>query len=103
MKTLIATLIMSTLSLNVMAIENLRPELDTAKLGQEMLAQQQQASRAVVLDALSNLKPLALKRFWPMLITYTYDRAMRSSIKPVVCIGSPIGTNRLSPIAAASR
>ena len=60
MKTLIAILIMSILSLNVMAIENLRPELDTAKLGQEMLAQQQQASRAVVLDALSNLKPLAL-------------------------------------------
>ncbi|MCX7134916.1 hypothetical protein [Aeromonas sp.] len=60
MKTLIATLIMSTLSLNVMATENPRPELDTARLGQEMLAQQQEASRSVVLDALSNLKPLAL-------------------------------------------
>ncbi|MCH7349695.1 hypothetical protein [Aeromonas sp. MR7] len=60
MKTLIATLIMSTLSLNVMATENPRPELDTAKLDQVILAQQQEASHAVVLDAISNLKPLAL-------------------------------------------
>ncbi|MFM5086850.1 hypothetical protein [Aeromonas media] len=60
MKTLIATLIMSTLSLNVMANDNPRPELDSAKLAQEMLAQQQQASREVVLDALHNLQPLAL-------------------------------------------
>jgi hypothetical protein len=60
MKTLIATLIMSTLSLNVMATENPRPELDTAQLDQVILTQQQEASRAVVLDALSNLKPLAL-------------------------------------------
>lgn len=60
MKTLIATLIMSTLSLNVMATENPRPELDTAQLDQAILAQQQEASHAVVLDALSNLKPLAL-------------------------------------------
>ncbi|WP_314928095.1 hypothetical protein [Aeromonas piscicola] len=60
MKTLIATLIMSTLSLNVMATENPRPELDTAQLDQVILTQQQEASHAVVLDALSNLKPLAL-------------------------------------------
>ena len=60
MKTLIVTLIMSTLSLNVMATENPRPELDTAQLDQVILTQQQEASRAVVLDALSNLKPLAL-------------------------------------------
>lgn len=60
MKTLIATLIMSTLSLNVMATENPRPELDTAQLDQVILTQQQEASRVVVLDALSNLKPLAL-------------------------------------------
>ncbi|MGE6099683.1 hypothetical protein [Aeromonas salmonicida] len=60
MKTLIPTLIMSTLSLNVMATENPRPELDTAQLDQVILTQQQEASRAVVLDALSNLKPLAL-------------------------------------------
>lgn len=60
MKTLIATLIMSTLSLNVMATENPRPELDTAQLDQVILAQQQEASHAVVLDAISNLKPLAL-------------------------------------------
>ncbi|CAM4077883.1 hypothetical protein MM182_17240 [Aeromonas sp. MR19] len=60
MKTLIATLIMSTLSLNVMATENPRPELDTAQLDQAILAQQQEASHAVVLDAISNLKPLAL-------------------------------------------
>lgn len=60
MKTLIATLIMSTLSLNVMAYDNPRPELDTAQLDQVILTQQQEASRVVVLDALSNLKPLAL-------------------------------------------
>lgn len=60
MKTLIATLILSSLSLNVMANDNPRPELDSAKLAQEMLAQQQQASREVVLDAIHNLKPLAL-------------------------------------------
>jgi hypothetical protein len=60
MKTLIATLIMSTLSLNVMATENPRPELDTAQLDQTILAQQQEASHAVVLDAIRNLKPLAL-------------------------------------------
>lgn len=60
MKTLIATLILSSLSLNVMANDNPRPELNSAKLGQEMLAQQQQASREVVLDAIHNLQPLAL-------------------------------------------
>ncbi|WP_429066694.1 hypothetical protein [Aeromonas bestiarum] len=60
MKTLIATLIMSTLSLNVMAYDNPRPELDTAQLDQAILAQQQEASHAVVLDAIRNLKPLAL-------------------------------------------
>ncbi|MCW0507784.1 hypothetical protein [Aeromonas piscicola] len=60
MKTLIATLLMSTLSLNVMAYDNPRPELDTAQLDQVILTQQQEASRVVVLDALSNLKPLAL-------------------------------------------
>ncbi|MEZ6931462.1 hypothetical protein [Aeromonas sp. S16(2024)] len=60
MKTLIATLILSSLSLNVMANDNPRPELNSAKLAQEMLAQQQQASREVVLDAIHNLQPLAL-------------------------------------------
>ncbi len=60
MKTLIATLILSSLSLNAMANDNPRPELDSAKLAQEMLAQQQQASREVVLDAIHNLQPLAL-------------------------------------------
>ncbi|MBV7416358.1 hypothetical protein [Aeromonas sp. sif2433] len=60
MKTLIAVLMLSTLSLNVMANEIPRPELDTVKLGQEMLAQQQAASYAVVQEALGNLKPLAL-------------------------------------------
>ncbi|MCE9923720.1 hypothetical protein LZ640_04360 [Aeromonas media] len=59
MKTLIATLILSSLSLNVMANDNPRPELDSAKLAQEMRAQQQ-ASHAVVLDAIHNLQPLAL-------------------------------------------
>ncbi|MBL0515158.1 hypothetical protein [Aeromonas media] len=60
MKTLIATLILSSLSLNAMANDNPRPELDSAKLAQEMLAQQQQASQEVVLDAIHNLQPLAL-------------------------------------------
>ena len=60
MKTLIATLILSSLSLNVMANDNPRPELDSAKLAQEMRAQQQQASHAVVLDAIHKLQPLAL-------------------------------------------
>lgn len=60
MKTLIATLIMSTLSLNVMAYDNPRPELDTAQLDRVILVQQQEASHAVVLDAIRNLKPLAL-------------------------------------------
>ena len=36
MKTLIATLILSSLSLNVMANDNPRPELDSAKLAQLM-------------------------------------------------------------------
>ena len=60
MKTLIAVLMLSTLSLNVMANEIPRPELDTVKLGQEMLAQQQAASHAVVQEALGNLNPLVL-------------------------------------------
>ena len=60
MKTLIATLILSSLSLNVMANDNPRPELDSAKLAQEMRTQRQQASHAVVLDAIHNLQPLAL-------------------------------------------
>ncbi|MBV7439363.1 hypothetical protein MNZ22_18645 [Aeromonas encheleia] len=60
MKTLIAVLMLSTLSLNAMANEIPRPELDTVKLGQEMLAQQQAASYTVVQEALGNLKPLAL-------------------------------------------
>ncbi|MDM5123910.1 hypothetical protein [Aeromonas rivipollensis] len=60
MKTLIATLILSSLSLNVMANDNPRPELDSAKLAQEVRAQLQQASHAVVLDAIHNLQPLAL-------------------------------------------
>ncbi|MFQ2293721.1 hypothetical protein ACK323_19670 [Aeromonas enteropelogenes] len=60
MKILIATLIASSLSLNVMADEYPRPELDSVKLEQEILAQQQQASHAVVAEAIHNLKPLAL-------------------------------------------
>jgi hypothetical protein len=60
MKTLIASLIISTLSLNVMAYDNPRPELDTAQLDQVIQVQQQEASHAVVLDAIHNLKPLAL-------------------------------------------
>ncbi|WP_017787847.1 hypothetical protein [Aeromonas dhakensis] len=60
MKILSATLIASSLSLNVMADEYPRPELDSVKLEQEILAQQQQASHAVVEEAIHNLKPLAL-------------------------------------------
>lgn len=61
MKILIATLIASSLSLNVMANENPRPELDSAGLQQEVLTLQQQASREVVEHAIHNLKPLALE------------------------------------------
>ncbi len=61
MKILIATLIASSLSLNAMAAENPRPELDSAALQQEMLALQQQASHDVVAEAIHNLKPLALE------------------------------------------
>jgi len=61
MKILIATLIASSLSLNPMAAENPRPELDSAALQQEMLALQQQASHDVVAEAIHNLKPLALE------------------------------------------
>ncbi|QQM75039.1 hypothetical protein JJJ22_03840 [Aeromonas caviae] len=61
MKILIATLIASSLSLNAMATENPRPELDSATLQQEMLALQQQASHDVVVEAIHNLKPLALE------------------------------------------
>ena len=60
MKILIATLIASSLSLNVMADEYPRPELDSAKLAQEIAAQQQ-ASHAVVEEAIHNLKPLVLE------------------------------------------
>ncbi len=42
-----------------MADEYPRPELDSVKLEQEILAQQQ-ASHAVVAEAIHNLKPLAL-------------------------------------------
>ncbi len=61
MKILIATLIASSLSLNAMAAENPRPQLDGAALQQEMLALQQQASHDVVAEAIQNLKPLALE------------------------------------------
>lgn len=61
MKILIATLIASSLSLNAMAAENPRPELDSAALQQEMLALQQRASHDVVAEAIHNLKPLALE------------------------------------------
>ena len=61
MKILIATLIASSLSLNAMATENPRPELDSAGLQQEVLALQQQASHDVVAEAIHNLKPLALE------------------------------------------
>ncbi|WP_227095606.1 hypothetical protein [Aeromonas veronii] len=63
MKSLIATLIVSVLSLNVMANENPRPELDeleSAQLEQDVQSELQQASHTVVQDALHNLKPLAL-------------------------------------------
>ncbi|MGN5117152.1 hypothetical protein [Aeromonas sp. 55A] len=60
MKSLIATLIVSALSLNVMAHENPRPELESAQLEQDVQSELQQASHAVVQDALHNLKPLAL-------------------------------------------
>ncbi|MGU5680433.1 hypothetical protein [Aeromonas allosaccharophila] len=60
MKSLIATLIVSALSLNVMANENTRPELESARLEQDVQSELQQASHAVVQDALHNLKPLML-------------------------------------------
>ncbi|MGU5684624.1 MULTISPECIES: hypothetical protein [unclassified Aeromonas] len=60
MKSLIATLIVSALSLNVMANENPRPELESAQLEQDVQSELQQASHAVVQDALHNLKLLAL-------------------------------------------
>ncbi|MCF5864467.1 hypothetical protein K3H50_14105 [Aeromonas veronii] len=60
MKSLIATLIVSALSLNVMANENPRPELESAQLEQDVQSELQQASHAVVQDALHHLKPLAL-------------------------------------------
>ncbi|HEH9440364.1 TPA: hypothetical protein SIA39_002361 [Aeromonas sobria] len=60
MKILIATLIVSALSLNVMANENPRPELESAQLEQDVQNELLQASHAVVQDALHNLKPLAL-------------------------------------------
>ncbi|MFU1547070.1 hypothetical protein ACM3NY_17775 [Aeromonas veronii] len=60
MKSLIATLIVSVLSLNVMANENPRPELESAQLEQDVQRELQQASHAVVQDALQNLKPLVL-------------------------------------------
>ncbi|MCF7717850.1 hypothetical protein H9X98_09060 [Aeromonas jandaei] len=52
MKSLIATLIVSALSLNVMANENPRPELESAQLEQDVQSELQQASHAVVQDAL---------------------------------------------------
>lgn len=60
MKSLIANLIVSALSLNVMANENPRPELESVQLEQDVQSELQQASHAVVQDALHNLKPLAL-------------------------------------------
>ncbi|QPR53889.1 hypothetical protein [Aeromonas allosaccharophila] len=60
MKSLIATLIVSALSLNVMANENPRPELESAQLEQDVQSELQQASHAVVQDALHNLKLLML-------------------------------------------
>ena len=60
MKILIATLIVSALSLNVMANENPRPEQESAQLEQDVQSELQQASHAVVLDAIHNLQPLAL-------------------------------------------
>ena len=61
MKILIANLIASSLSLNAMAAENPRPELDSTALQQEMLALHQQASQDVLAEAIHNLKPLALE------------------------------------------
>ncbi len=60
MKSLIATLIVSALSLNVMANQNTRPDLESVRLEQDVRNELQQASHAVVQDALHNLKPLAL-------------------------------------------
>ncbi|UBO74056.1 hypothetical protein [Aeromonas rivuli] len=60
MKSLITTLILSTLSLSVMADDAARPELDLASLQQEIHEQQQQASRSVVADAMVNLRQLPL-------------------------------------------
>ncbi|WP_111874401.1 hypothetical protein [Aeromonas bivalvium] len=60
MKHLIATLILSTLSLTAMADETSRPELDLASLHQKIREQQLQASRDLVSEAISNLRPLAL-------------------------------------------
>ena len=60
MKSLITTLILSTLSLSVMADETARPVLDLASLQQEIHEQQQQASRSVVADAMANLRQLPL-------------------------------------------
>lgn len=60
MKSLIATLIVSALSLNVMASENPWSELESAQLERDVQSELQQASHAVMQDALRNLKPLAL-------------------------------------------
>ncbi|EOD54000.1 hypothetical protein [Aeromonas molluscorum] len=60
MKSLITTLMLSTLSLSVMADDAARPELDLASLQQEIHEQQQQASRSVVADAMVNLRQLPL-------------------------------------------
>ncbi|MGY4026845.1 hypothetical protein ACW5WQ_12940 [Aeromonas rivuli] len=60
MKSLITTLILSTLSLSVMADDAARPELDLASLQQEIHEQQQRASRSVVADAMANLRQLPL-------------------------------------------
>lgn len=60
MKSLITTLMLSTLSLSVMADDTARPELDLASLQQEIHEQQQQASRSVVADAMVNLRQLPL-------------------------------------------
>lgn len=59
MKSLITTLMLSTLSLSVMADDAARPELDLASLQQE-IHEQQQASRSVVADAMVNLRQLPL-------------------------------------------
>lgn len=60
MKSLVTTLVLSTLSLSAMADETVRPELDLASLQQEIHEQQQQASRSVVADAMANLRQLPL-------------------------------------------